>query len=53
MFSKYVSGEIMKCEIGGNNNYAKRRWHRIKLQGITYGKIIPHLQEIFNNERIR
>tara|TARA_Y100000816_G_scaffold142950_1_gene101354 strand:- start:96 stop:623 length:528 start_codon:yes stop_codon:yes gene_type:complete len=51
MFSKYVGGEIMKCEIGETIIMLKEDGTGLNCTGITYGKIIPHLQEIFNNER--
>ncbi len=51
MMSKYMQSELMKCEVGEKLIMKKSDGTGLNCSGITYGQIIPHLQELFNTEQ--
>ena len=50
MIKKYMSAEILKCEIGESTIMKRSNGSGVSCSGITYGKIIPHLQQLFNTD---
>ena len=46
MMKKYMSAEILKCEIGESTIMKRSNGSGVACSGITYGKIIPHLQQL-------
>ena len=50
MIKKYMSAEILKCEIGESTIMKRSNGSGVACSGITYGKIIPHLQQLFNTD---
>jgi len=51
MMKKYMSAEILKCEIGESSIMKRSNGNGVACSGMTYGKIIPHLQQLFNTDQ--
>ena len=51
MMQRYMTAEIAKCDLGENSIMRRDNGSSINCSGITYGKIIPHLQQLFNTEK--
>ena len=43
MIKKYLSAEILKCDLGESSIMKRSSGSGLNCSGITYGKIIPHL----------
>ena len=51
MIKKYMSAEILKCDLGDTSIMKRSNGNGLACSGITYGKIIPHLQQLFNSDK--
>ena len=51
MIKKYMSAEILKCDLGESAIMKRSNGSGVTCSGITYGKIIPHLQQLFNTDQ--
>ncbi len=51
MMQKFMSAEITKCELGEETIMKRDNGSSLNCSGITYGKIIPHLQQLFNTDK--
>ena len=51
MIKKYLSAEILKCDLGESSIMKRSSGSGLNCSGITYGKIIPHLQQLFNTDQ--
>ena len=51
MMQKYMSAEIAKCDLGETQIMKRDSGSGLKCSGITYGLIIPHLQQLFNTDK--
>ena len=51
MIQKYISLEILKCELSEPAIMQRDNGSSLNCSGITYGKIIPHLQQLFNTDK--
>ena len=48
---KYISAEVLKCDLGETSIMKRLNGSGVACSGITYGKIIPHLQQLFNTDQ--
>jgi len=51
MMQRYMSAEVAKCDLGETSIMKRDNGSSINCSGITYGKIIPHLQQLFNTDK--
>ena len=51
MIQKYMSAEVLKCELGESIIMKRDNGSSLNCSGITYGLIIPHLQQLFNTDK--
>jgi type IV pilus assembly protein PilA len=51
MTKKYMSAELLKCDLGEQYIMKRNNGVSVECSGITYGKIIPHLQQLFNTDQ--
>mgnify|MGYP001369583075 CR=1 FL=1 len=51
IIKKYMSAEVMKCESGEEYIMKRNNGLSVACSGITFGKIIPHMQELFNKDK--
>ena len=51
MMQRYMSAEIAKCDLGETQIMKRDSGSGLKCSGITYGLIIPHLQQLFNTDK--
>ena len=51
MMQRYMTAEVAKCDLGETSIMKRDNGSSINCSGITYGKIIPHLQQLFNIEK--
>ena len=48
---KYMTSELTKCDLGETSIMKRANGLSVNCSGITYGKIIPHLQQLFNTDK--
>ena len=46
-----MSAEVLKCELGESIIMKRDNGSSLNCSGITYGLIIPHLQQLFNTDK--
>ena len=51
IIKKYMSAEVLKCDLGEQYTMKRNNGLSVACSGITFGKIIPHLQQLFNTDK--
>ena len=51
MMQRYMTAEVAKCDLGEASIMKRDNGSSVNCSGITYGKIIPHLQQLFNTDK--
>ena len=51
MMQRYMTAEVAKCDLGETSIMKRDNGSSVNCSGITYGKIIPHLQQLFNTDK--
>ena len=46
-----LAAEVAKCDLGETSIMKRDNGSSVNCSGITYGKIIPHLQQLFNTDK--
>ena len=51
LMQRYMAAEVAKCDLGETSIMKRDNGSSVNCSGITYGKIIPHLQQLFNTDK--
>ena len=51
MMKRYMTAEIARCDLGDTSIMKRDNGSKVNCSGITFGKIIPHLQQLFNTDK--